>query len=202
MRVLVIGATGRLGGEVVRELTARGHAVDALVRTEAAWPGVSVHRGDVRDAASLEAAIPGHDAVVSAWGPGRGGDPAVLSIGMANVAIAMEAAGVSRLVAVAAAGVLQRDAVTLRRDAPGYPEAFRARSAEHLKALETLQASGLDWTLVCPPELVPGDGAYRVEVDYLPEGPRRVALGAVARFIADELEAPRFVRRRVGIADG
>lgn len=201
MRVLVIGATGRLGGEVVKALMARGHDVGALVRTDARWPGVTVHRGDVRDLASLESAMPGHDAVVCTYGPGRGGDPAVLSVGMANVVAAMEAAGLSRLVAVAAAGVLQHDAATLRRDAPGYPEAFRTRSAEHLKALETLRGSALAWTLVCPPELVAGDGDYRVVADYLPTGPKRVGLGAVARFIADELEAPLFVGRRVGIAD-
>ena len=202
MRVLVIGATGRLGGEVVRELLGRDHVVGALVRREADWPGLTVYRGDVRDRASLDAAMPGHDAVVCTYGPGRGGDPLVLSIGMANVVAAMEAAGVARLVSVAAAGVLQRDATTLRRDAPGYPEAFRTRSAEHLRALDTLRSSALDWTLVCPPELVPGNGDCRVEADFLPEGPRRVGLGAVARFIVEELESPRFVGRRVGIAQG
>ena len=111
---------------------------------------------------------------------------------------AMEAVGPRRLVAVAAAGILQADAQTLRRDMPGYPEAFRRGSAEHLKAWQTLQASGLDWTIVCPPELVEGDRDQPlvVQPDYLPAGPKRVSMEALAKLMITLLqeEAHRGVR--------
>ncbi|MBC3761676.1 dTDP-4-dehydrorhamnose reductase [Quadrisphaera oryzae] len=55
MRVLVTGAAGMLGQDVVALLRARGHRVTAATRTDV----------DVTDPASLAAAVPGHDAVVN-----------------------------------------------------------------------------------------------------------------------------------------
>jgi putative NADH-flavin reductase len=208
VRLFLIGATGRLGGHVLAEALARGHAVTALVRDPArlaiAHPHLRVVAGDVRDAADMAAALGGHDAVVSALGTRRGqASPDVLSEGMAAIASAMAAQGLRRVVAVASAGILQADAVSLRRDRPGYPEAFRRSSAAHLAAYEILRASGLDWTIMAPPELVEGprDQAIVVQEDYLPDGLRRVAMPALARLMVDELERPRHVRRRVGMID-
>ncbi|MEI7770634.1 MAG: NAD(P)H-binding protein, partial [Chloroflexales bacterium] len=185
----------------------RGHTVTALVRDPARLavrhPRLAALSGDVRNPRALAAALVGQEAVVSCIGPGRldaGLD--VLSVGMAGILAGMAAPGVRRIVAVAAAGILQEDAETLLRDAPGYPPALRAISAEHLLAYELLLASGARWTLACPPALVPGEGAggYRAERDYLPEGGERIAYADAALFILDELESGAFVGSRVGIA--
>jgi uncharacterized protein YbjT (DUF2867 family) len=68
--VLVVGATGDLGGRVVRELLARGKRVRALVRPESdaaqlEKQGVEIVRGDMLDPASLDPAMLGVDAVVT-----------------------------------------------------------------------------------------------------------------------------------------
>ncbi|MEU0503086.1 NAD(P)H-binding protein [Nocardia sp. NPDC005998] len=68
--VLVVGATGHLGSEVVDEFLARGKNVRALVRpatgaTRSAARGVQIARGDMRDPASLLAAMDGADAVIT-----------------------------------------------------------------------------------------------------------------------------------------
>ena len=66
MRVLVTGATGYIGGRLVPELIAAGHAVRCLVRDprriEGRFAGVEVARGDVFDRESLGAALRGCDA--------------------------------------------------------------------------------------------------------------------------------------------
>lgn len=69
--ILVTGATGLVGNNVVRELLAQGHAVRVLSRsTAAARPleGLDVERavGDVCDPTSVEAAVQGAAAVVHA----------------------------------------------------------------------------------------------------------------------------------------
>lgn len=68
--ILVCGATGDLGGRVVRELVGGGHRVRALVRpatdsTALEGLGVEVVRGDLRDPASLVPALEGVDTVVT-----------------------------------------------------------------------------------------------------------------------------------------
>lgn len=209
MQLFLVGASGRLGGHVLAEALARGHAVTALVRDPARLmapphPALRLVQGDVRDAAVLAAGMAGCDAVVSALGTRRGQEAyEVLSEGMAAIASAMAVAHVRRIVAVASAGLLDSEAGGLRRDQPGYPEAFRRSSAAHLAAFETLRDSDLDWTVVGPPELVEGDRdqAIIVREGFLPEGPKRIAMPALARWILDELEHPAHRHQRVGLVN-
>ena len=77
--VLVVGATGSLGGKVVDELLKRGKNVRALVRptsdaSRLESRGVEIARGDMLDVDSLVAAMNGADAVITtAAGYTRGG---------------------------------------------------------------------------------------------------------------------------------
>jgi uncharacterized protein YbjT (DUF2867 family) len=104
--VLVVGATGSLGGKVVDELLERGRNVRALVRptTDASRlesRGVEIARGDMLDLDSLVAAMNGADAVVTtAAGYTRGGKNAhdIDTIGNANLAEAAHRAGIRRFV--------------------------------------------------------------------------------------------------------
>ena len=72
MRILVLGASGSIGRLLVTQALARGHAVTALVREPARLPLAHVDlrtlTGSVLDADSLEEAIEGQDAVISALG--------------------------------------------------------------------------------------------------------------------------------------
>ncbi|MBO9540471.1 NAD(P)H-binding protein [bacterium] len=206
MRLIVTGGTGRLGRRVVMEALSRNHTVTILSRSpeaiDLAHPGLQRVSVNVRDQAALAEAVQGHDAVISTLGHRRAAEaPDLLSVGMANLIAAMEGAGIQRIVALASAGILQLDASRLRFERAGYPEAFRAGSQAHLKAWEHLEASALDWTLVCPPELVEGDreALLSVQADYLPEGPLKVSMEALARWMIDALPDASCSRKRVGI---
>jgi uncharacterized protein YbjT (DUF2867 family) len=71
--ILVVGATGMVGGEICRRLVAKGETVRALVRPSASPGkvealhelGVRTVLGDLRDRASLAVACAGADAVVT-----------------------------------------------------------------------------------------------------------------------------------------
>ena len=78
MKILVLGATGATGQLIVRDATASGHYVVALVRAKARadLPGAELIEGDVRDEGTLARALNGCDAVVSALGTGMGLRPA------------------------------------------------------------------------------------------------------------------------------
>lgn len=208
MRLLVVGASGRLGRQVVQEALNRGFAVTAAARSPEtvaiAHPCLSLAPLDVRDAGAVRELLPGHEAVVSTLGHRRHGEaPDVLAVGMRHLISAMEASRVRRLVALASAGILQLDDQRLRLERPGYPASFLPGATMHRQAWEALEASDLDWTLVCPPELVMGtrEQPMRARIDYLPEGPLHVSMPALARWMIDALSGPIEPRHRVGILD-
>ena len=96
--VLVIGATGSVGREVVRTAGIHGLQVPALVRDlergTAALPGVVLLRGDLEDRASLEDAVRGADAIVLVQGVSAGGTPERVDYG--GVRHVLEAVGDTR----------------------------------------------------------------------------------------------------------
>lgn len=180
MRLTVIGASGGIGRELVRQGLAAGHEVTAVVRDSAGsaaaireWEGAGVRpRVAVVDGLTAEAlvdAVRGRDAVASALGP-TGSDSAVNSRGVRATVQAMRTAGTRRIVAVSAAPLAPPagSAVNRRVVLPVLWRVFRAHY-EDLRLMEReLRESGLDWTVVRPPKLTnrPASGrATRTAVD-------------------------------------
>lgn len=113
MKILVVGATGVLGGKVARRLCERGVAVRALARSperaaDLAALGVEIVPGDLIDAESLRRACAGVDRVFAAahgmLGRGRYRSEAVDGTGHLALIDAASAAGVGRFVYVSAHG--------------------------------------------------------------------------------------------------
>src|SRR3984893_12719356 len=109
-RVLIVGATGGTGRQLVAQALERGYAVTALVRDPSALriehPRLHVMRGDVLDYPSVEAAMPAQEVVLCALGHKRFFQPTrILSEGTRNILRAMEAHGVRRLVCETTLGI-------------------------------------------------------------------------------------------------
>ncbi|MGR0161970.1 SDR family oxidoreductase [Paenarthrobacter nitroguajacolicus] len=106
--VLVVGATGFLGGQVVDELLKRGKRVRALVRPKSnaaklEAKGVEIARGDMLDAASLVTAMTGVSAAISTAAGYTRNDKnakAIDTFGNSNLAVAAKHAGVPRFVLI------------------------------------------------------------------------------------------------------
>lgn len=214
MRVVLFGATGQIGSRVLTQALPRGHQMTVVVREPSkitvADPGLTVVEGNARDRDAVVAVIAGHEAVISALGPGGPGVSDqhldILTVGTSNLIAGMRTAGIRRSVVLGSVATLNATPDTLLRDMAGFPEMARNISGAHLEALDMWRASGLDWTVVCPPPTVePGDptGHYRTRADYLLEGdPRRarITTGDIASFVLDELEGNEFVGHRVNVS--
>ena len=107
MKILVTGATGKVGSRLARRLAQRGDHVRALVRDLARAEGlrhdrIELVRGDLLDMASLDAAVRGVDAVVHCAAFFRGATPeqahAVNDLGTQHLANAARAAAVKRFI--------------------------------------------------------------------------------------------------------
>lgn len=144
MRVLVLGATGMIGGAIVQEFLAEPQlSLRALVRSHGAsrLPAeVETARGDLHDRASLERAMPGVDCVVNAVGiiaeRGRNTFQRVHVDGVENALQAAKAAGVARFIHLSALGA--------RAGAPS-----RYHRTKH-QGEQAVAASGLDHNIVRP----------------------------------------------------
>jgi len=109
-RVLIVGATGGTGRQLVAQALERGYAVTAFVRDPSRLnvehPQLTVIQGDVLDPGSLEAAMRGQEAVLSALGHKRFFYPTrILSEGTRNILRAMETHGVPRLICETSLGI-------------------------------------------------------------------------------------------------
>lgn len=205
-RILVLGASGRLGRLVVEQALGHGHQVVAFVRDRSRLgiegEKLSVIEGDATDARSVAAAVEGCDAVISALGA-IGGRVNVYSDGVANAIHAMSARGVRRLVVVSSSGVGAAAGdlpLTLRamRVLPG----MRAVLDDMERMEGDVMLSDLDWTIVRPSGLTDGPitGVYRVvEGSFVPKG-STVSRADVAALLLKCAESDRYAHRAVAVA--
>jgi putative NADH-flavin reductase len=206
MHVTVFGATGRTGREVVTQALAAGHAVTAFVRSrdkladqqDLANDRLRVVTGDVRDYDAVARAVEGADAVVSCLTPVPK-EGMVQTEGTENIARAMAAHGVRRVVSETGAGV----------DAPGDPErSFGGKLMRGVMTLvagkiladgeghaEVLRRSDLDYAVIRPPRLTNGPHTGRYRHGILNLGPgESVARADVADFMLAEATGGHYHR--------
>ena len=171
MKLLIFGAAGGTGRELVAQALVQGHSVTAFVRDPAkigvAHANLRVVQGDVLDAAAVERVTPGHDAVLSAIGAPAAKTGSVRSEGTRNIIRAMEKSSVLRLISQASLGYGDSRKVLDRT--PFYfkylivPFLLRKGFADHALQEEYIRQSSLDWIIVRPGNLTdaPATGAYR-----------------------------------------
>ncbi len=203
-KLFVLGATGGIGRELVEQARQRGHLVTAFVRSpeklDPLRDGVTVLRGDPRNADELRAALPGHDAVLSALGPPGLGPTTLVSDCARSTVTAMQATGVRRLLVVGVAVLFENDGIL---NAIGRRTFLRNVARDSADMERIVSASGLDWTIARPPRLTNGSltRAYGVADGRMPPTARfTISRADVADFLLDELEHPAHVRRIVGVA--
>lgn len=206
MRIVVLGASGRTGREVVTQAVEAGDEVVAVARAGSDVPaGATVVRAGFDDPAALDGAVRGADVVVSALG-GRGRGPTtVCADGVTAALAAMGRTGVRRLVVVSASGLPGEgdDAAVRWLVKPILQRVFRHPYADMARMEEIVRAGEVDWTIVRPPRLTdgPATGTYRRALDrHLPRGHRvaRADLAAELLRLAREGDA---VGRLVAVAD-
>jgi uncharacterized protein YbjT (DUF2867 family) len=143
--ILVVGATGNLGGAVTRMLLEQGQPVRILARSQSNYQplveaGAQVVLGDLKEPGSLGAACEGVNTVITtANSAARGGEDTVQTVdleGNRNLIDAAKAAGVKQFIFVS---VLTAD--------PKSPVPFLQAKG---KTEDTLRASGIPYTILAP----------------------------------------------------
>jgi uncharacterized protein YbjT (DUF2867 family) len=203
MKILVLGATGGTGREIVREAGAKGHSVVALVRSKARaqdLAGADLVEGDARDAATLARALDGCSGVISALGtpmsPFR--EVALLSTATRALVDAMARQGVRRLVCITGMGAGDsRGHGGFVFDRLIFPLFLRKVYADKDRQEDIVRSSGADWVLVRPTVLndKPARGRVRALTDLSGQQGGTVARADVAKFVVDQLSDDQWLRR-------
>ncbi|MGF6128385.1 putative NADH-flavin reductase [Pseudomonas frederiksbergensis] len=200
-KIAIIGATGRAGSQVLEEALSRGHSVTAIARDTSKIgqrAGVVSKNVDALDAEALQAAVAGHDVVISA---------AHFSTLPASAVIGpVKKAGVKRLLVVGGAGSLLLPNGGRVIDSEGFPEEYKAEAGAGAVFLENLRKEQeLDWTFVSPSaEFVEGErtGKFRIGKDDLlvsAEGRSWITFADYAIALLDEVETPKHSRQRFAV---
>jgi len=208
MKLAILGATGGIGLEIVRQAVDRNHKVTVLVRApERLKPlgdRIEIIQGDPLSSAELARTIEGQDAVLSGFGP-----RVPIAITDANLLYrfglaltdAMRKVAVRRVVIVSTAFLFKDSIVP-----PTYlfGRLFFPGIVADASEMETIvQKSGLDWTLVRPPRLTDKlrRDRYRVVEGHLPGFGFTISRADVAAFLIKAAEDRTFIQKVVGISN-
>lgn len=201
MKLTIFGGSGRTGIHVIEQALEAGHHVTALVRTPSklgvTHPNLNVIQGDIRDAAKIEQAVQGADAVISALGPTSNAPEFTVSNGMQHIINAMRKHAVQRLIISAGAGVgdPQDKPKPVDRLAGGLIRLFSKNVvADMTRAVTLVRESGLQWTVVRAPMLTDQPAVGSVRVAYLGgDIGIRLSRADFAAFMLQQLSDPRWV---------
>jgi putative NADH-flavin reductase len=206
MKLVVLGASGGVGLEIVRQAIERGHHVAALVRTpeplKTLGDRIGLIRGDLLNRTDLERVVHGQDAVLSAFGPRlplSKADSDLLQRFATALTSAMLHAAVSRLVIVSTSFLFKDSIIP-----PAYlfGRLFFPSVVTDASGMENIVAkSGLDWTIVRPPQLTNKayTGKYRIRVGHLPIFGFNIARADVADFMIKAVEDRASIGKVVGV---
>ncbi len=215
MKIAVIGAAGRTGRKVVERALRRGDEVVAIARDPGKLAGIEIDdtattrmravAATADDVAALTEAIRGVDVVISALGHNATSGDHVLAEGITATLMALDAAGVHRLVVVSASGHLtDGDALPVRVIVKPILGAFlRAQFADMREMERIVKASDAEWTIMRPPMLTDNAarGTYKSRRNLNVRGGFRMTREDLAGAILDQADDDTTVRQAVSVAN-
>jgi putative NADH-flavin reductase len=206
-RVVVFGASGKIGQSVVNEAIRRGHKVTAVARDEAQLAKLPRKAnsavGDATSCDSVYSLADGADAVVMAIG---GNDKKMWANAARATCDALSKLGDGgpRLIHVGHGGTLEDGQGARLLDDPEFPNGMRKDAVGQAEALDVLRAAkGVRWTVICPPPVQLAQGkrrdTYRTGTDQPVQDARGNAAMSVddlAVAIVDEIDKAKHVNQR------
>jgi putative NADH-flavin reductase len=203
MKVLLLGATGTVGREVLDQALLLGHSVRVLVRVPAklkAHEGrLEVLTGDALDGAALEHAVNGCEAVVYCLGERvKGKETRLFSESTRLLIAAMEKAGVKRLIALTGIGAGEtKGHGGWFYDWIIYPLFTRKIYEDKDRQEDLIRKSSLDWTIVRAASFTDGPLGGRLRATDQLEGVTiaKISRADTAAFLLDQLRSGAWLRR-------
>ena len=210
MRIIVFGATGGTGKQLVEQALAAGYEVVAYARNPSklnvSHERLNVVQGELSDAALIETAVKGTDAVLSALGPRGGSKNKPLTQGMQNIITAMKKQGVRRLIVTSTLSAKDSN------DKPDFKTkalvnlvktTMHATYEDIVNAAETVRTSDLEWTIVRLAALNNKPKSGKVKAGYVGTGEVGMSISRadIADFMLKQINDTKYLRQAPAISN-
>ncbi len=203
MKVLILGANGRTGFQTLKRALEKGHKVTAFVRhTESIsllHPNLKVIKGDALSQESVSKAMKGNEAVIACLSSDEISHRQVFINHIIN---AMREHKAKRVIAIGGIGALQASEHLKVYETVTFPKEYFELTQAHIRVLDALLTSRLEFTFVCPPMIKDGErsGVYKTQESYPTQG-WSITTGDLADFMVTELTEKKYIGQKVGISN-
>ncbi|NDC22369.1 NAD-dependent epimerase/dehydratase family protein [bacterium] len=200
MKVVVFGASGKVGRQIVRRLLDKEQSVVAFVHTKNPFadnPSLRVIRGDIYRPQNVDNALKGADVVVSVLGSWGTKKQDVVSSGIKNIITAMENHKINRIISLTGIAFWEEDNPSFANKLThsllklGAPKILKD-GEDHI---ELLRNSGLDWTVIRSPVMTSSRSSDYKLVDKLAGLFATIPRSAVARAIIEQIKSSEYINK-------
>ncbi|MBL4907635.1 MAG: SDR family oxidoreductase [Sneathiella sp.] len=203
MKLVIFGATGKIGRNLIDQALSQGHQVTAFTRTPdkltEIHENLRVKQGDVLDSASVRDAVRGQDGVLCALGMPLMNKEGLREKGTNIIIQIMEEVGVKRLVCLSGLGAGDSWSILpLHYKYLIVPLFMRHLYADHERQESLVKKSLLDWIIVRPGSFIKGaqTGQYRHGFTVADEPARlKVSHEDVAHFMLKQSAENTYLRQ-------
>lgn len=207
MNILIFGATGGTGRELVKQALELGHQTTALVRNPDKFTlthaNLTVLKGDILKPETLAPAVKGQDAVLSALGTTNLGVNTIISDGTKNIIHAMESVGVKRFIVETTFGLAEtKPYMNFLFGWIVVPFILKNVFADKEVQERYIMQSSLEWTIVRPTGLTNGAKTGVYQHGFKPDAAIRgtISRADVAEFMLKQVSGKTYLRQAASIS--
>jgi len=202
-KVIVFGATGLMGKQIVKENIKAGNEVTVYIRqTEYSEP-VNIITGELNDDRKIVKAIKDFDIIVSAVGNRNYEDPTKVVSPLTRL-LSKSVTDHQRLIVVFGAGLMLVAKNMMLKETGKDNYTLKNQRADHWEAFTNLLPLDINYLMICPTWVIEGDADenYLIGDIYFPKSDKiQVLAGNVGHFIAKEINENKFNKTRIGLVN-
>jgi len=208
MKIIIFGATGTVGQELVKQAIAQGHQVTAFVRNpekmqHAVNTNLMLYKGDVLNAKQVEDALKNQDTVLCVLGDGRTGT--IRAAGTKTIIEAMENTGIKRLICQTTLGMGESYAnLNFVWKHIMFGMLLKKAFADHKLQEYYILNSDLDYSIVRPSAFTDGEitNQFKIGFDGNLKGLNlKISRADVANFMLQQVLAKEYLKKAVSISN-
>lgn len=206
-KIVIFGATGGTGQELVKQALDKGYKVTAFVRNpdklKLSNQDLTILKGDVLNFNDVCNAVEGQDIVVCSLGMPASDKSTLRTDGTANIVAAMKEKGVDRLICQTSLGFGDsKEVLPWHMKYLIVPFILKNAFKDHESQETVIENSNLEWTIVRPGNMTNGQKTGNYKHGFAPNEKikLKVSRADVAHFMLNQINKVQYLSQKVGIS--